>query len=102
MSLAAVMWARDLTLGGVLTARPLWCRSEVGASFDLVVCSEVVEHVSDLKLMVKDLSALLRPGGGMMITTINRCVCAAVPGRHGARCALSLLSFMIFRDDSTP
>ena len=47
-------------------------RSEVGASFDLVVCSEVIEHVSDLGLMIKDLSSLVRPGGGMLITTINR------------------------------
>ncbi len=41
----------------------------------MVVCSEVIEHVSDVAEMVRQLSVLLRPGGAMMMTTINRYVC---------------------------
>ena len=48
------------------------CREEGAGKFDIVVCSEVIEHVSDVAELVRQLSVLLRPGGAMMITTINR------------------------------
>ncbi len=47
--------------------------ASTGASFDGVVCSEVIEHVADLKGFLAALSALVNPQqGALVITTINR------------------------------
>jgi 2-polyprenyl-6-hydroxyphenyl methylase/3-demethylubiquinone-9 3-methyltransferase len=46
--------------------------AESGAAFDLVIASEVVEHVADLDFFVARSAALVKPGGLMIVTTINR------------------------------
>lgn len=43
-----------------------------GLTFDVVIASEVVEHVADLDLFAKCCSDLLRPGGWIILTTLNR------------------------------
>lgn len=37
-------------------------------SFDVVVCTEVLEHVPDPALAVKEISRILRPGGRLLLT----------------------------------
>ncbi|OQV13782.1 putative Ubiquinone biosynthesis O-methyltransferase, mitochondrial [Hypsibius exemplaris] len=44
--------------------------------FDVVVCSEVVEHVSDVASFVASVSQLTRPGGVTVFSTINRTICS--------------------------
>lgn len=41
-------------------------------TFDAVVCFEVVEHVPDVGAFLKTLALLVRPGGLMLLSTINR------------------------------
>jgi ubiquinone/menaquinone biosynthesis C-methylase UbiE len=41
---------------------------EVNASFDVVLCSEVFEHIPDPLLALKEFSRLLKPGGKLIIT----------------------------------
>ena len=43
-----------------------------GAHFDAVVASEVIEHVSSVPEFCASLVALTRPGGSIVISTINR------------------------------
>ena len=43
-----------------------------GAQYDAVVCSEVLEHVAEPGPFVAHLAALARPGGHVVVTTINR------------------------------
>ncbi len=43
-----------------------------GATFDVVTCLEVVEHVPDVGAFLKLISQLVRPGGLMVLSTINR------------------------------
>ncbi len=40
--------------------------------FDVVVCSEVLEHVDDLKAFMKEACAALAPGGIFLFSTINK------------------------------
>ncbi len=42
------------------------------ASFDAVVCVDVLEHVEDLQRVVDEVARVLRPGGVFLFDTINR------------------------------
>uniref|UniRef100_A0A8D0F2N1 Ubiquinone biosynthesis O-methyltransferase, mitochondrial n=1 Tax=Strix occidentalis caurina TaxID=311401 RepID=A0A8D0F2N1_STROC len=41
-------------------------------TFDVIVASEVVEHVADLEMFIKCCSRVLKPEGSLFITTINK------------------------------
>ena len=41
-------------------------------SFDAVVCVDVLEHVSNLKMVTAEIARVLRPGGMFLYDTINR------------------------------
>jgi 2-polyprenyl-6-hydroxyphenyl methylase/3-demethylubiquinone-9 3-methyltransferase len=43
-----------------------------GETFDCVVCLEVVEHVPDVAAFLVTCAALVRPGGLMILSTLNR------------------------------
>jgi 2-polyprenyl-6-hydroxyphenyl methylase/3-demethylubiquinone-9 3-methyltransferase len=40
--------------------------------FDIVLAMEVVEHVSDVGLFLNRCAAMLKPGGMMVVSTLNR------------------------------
>ena len=42
------------------------------ASFDIVTCCDVLEHVDDLEATIAEISRVLRPGGIFLFDTINR------------------------------
>ena len=42
------------------------------ASFDAVVCVDVLEHVADLNKVLSEIARTLRPGGVFLFDTINR------------------------------
>ncbi|NQX79523.1 MAG: bifunctional 2-polyprenyl-6-hydroxyphenol methylase/3-demethylubiquinol 3-O-methyltransferase UbiG [Hyphomicrobiaceae bacterium] len=46
--------------------------TETGIYYDLVLCLEVVEHVPDQSKLVKTVAKLVRPGGIVIMSTINR------------------------------
>lgn len=43
-----------------------------GETFDVVLNMEVVEHVADVPLFLKETAKMVRPGGLMFVATINR------------------------------
>jgi 2-polyprenyl-6-hydroxyphenyl methylase/3-demethylubiquinone-9 3-methyltransferase len=43
-----------------------------GATFDIVLNMEVIEHVDDVPLFAQSCAALVKPGGLMVVATINR------------------------------
>lgn len=45
-----------------------------GLTFDIVVSLEVVEHVADLDAFLAACATMVRPDGGMVLSTINRTV----------------------------
>jgi 2-polyprenyl-6-hydroxyphenyl methylase/3-demethylubiquinone-9 3-methyltransferase len=46
--------------------------AETGRRFDIVVASEVVEHVTDIGLFLHHCAECVKPGGLLVVTTINR------------------------------
>lgn len=46
--------------------------AERGDTFDLVVASEVIEHVDCPELFLQDVGRLCKPGSAVILTTINR------------------------------
>lgn len=45
---------------------------EAAASFDLVVCMELIEHVPDADALITDCAELLRDGGQLVVSTLDR------------------------------
>lgn len=46
--------------------------AETGETFDVVVAMEIVEHVADLPLFLREVAGLVRPGGILLLATLNR------------------------------
>ena len=46
--------------------------AEAGARFDVVLNMEVVEHVADVDAFLGASAALVKPGGAMVLATLNR------------------------------
>lgn len=65
--------------------------NEVPASFDIVTCMEVLEHVPDPASLVRACAQLVRPGGHLFFATINRNPKSYVFAILGAEHILKLL-----------
>ena len=59
--------------------------------FDLVIASEVIEHVYNRKLFLSDISNLCRPGGLVVFTTINNSFLGILLGKYFAEYILKIL-----------
>jgi 2-polyprenyl-6-hydroxyphenyl methylase/3-demethylubiquinone-9 3-methyltransferase len=72
----------------LVTAREL---ADEGVSFDAVLNMEVVEHVDHLPEFLSDCARLVRPGGVMIVATINRTPLAWLTAIVGAERVLGWL-----------
>ncbi len=64
---------------------------EQPASFDVVTCMEMLEHVPDPSSIVKACATLVKPGGHVFFSTINRNAKAFMFAIVGAEYVLNLL-----------
>ena len=64
---------------------------EQPASFDAVTCMEMLEHVPDPASVVRACAALVKPGGWVFVSTINRNAKAFLFAILGAEYLLNLL-----------
>lgn len=62
-----------------------------GGSFDVVCCMEMIEHVPDPLAIVRDLAAMLKPGGQLFLSTLNRTPAAFGAAIVGAEYLMRLL-----------
>lgn len=65
--------------------------ARAGAAFDAVLNMEVVEHVADVEAFLAASCALVRPGGVMVLATLNRTAKAYLLGIVGAEYILGWL-----------
>jgi 2-polyprenyl-6-hydroxyphenyl methylase/3-demethylubiquinone-9 3-methyltransferase len=61
------------------------------AAFDVVTCMEMLEHVPDPAEMTATLARLLRPGGALFVSTINRNLKSFLLAIVGAEYLLNLI-----------
>ena len=62
--------------------------AEMPAAFDAVIASDVMEHVADPALFAASLAKLVRPGGAVFVTTLNRTMKSLVFGKIAAEYVL--------------
>lgn len=65
--------------------------AEQPGSFDVVTCMEMLEHVPDPSSVVKACAALVKPGGHVFLSTINRNAKAFLFAIVGAEYVLNML-----------
>jgi len=65
--------------------------SEAPASFDAVTCMEMLEHVPDPASVLQACATLLRPGGRLFVSTLNRTPAAFALAIVGAEYVARLL-----------
>jgi 2-polyprenyl-6-hydroxyphenyl methylase/3-demethylubiquinone-9 3-methyltransferase len=65
--------------------------SEAGEKFDVILNMEVVEHVADIGLFLGACASMVKPGGLMFVTTINRTMKAFALAIVGAEYVLGWL-----------
>lgn len=65
--------------------------AEAGETFDVVLNMEVVEHVADVDFFLTTCASMVRPGGLMLVSTINRTFKAAALAIVGAEYVLQWL-----------
>jgi 2-polyprenyl-3-methyl-5-hydroxy-6-metoxy-1,4-benzoquinol methylase len=72
-------------------------RFEAG-SFDLILCSEVIEHLADSRSALRNLNALLRPGGILILSTPQRYSLLELTGKVALSGPLIGLTRLIYRE----
>ena len=65
--------------------------SELPGAFDAITCMEMLEHVPDPASVIAACEALLKPGGRLFLSTLNRTPLAFGAAILGAEYALDLL-----------
>jgi 2-polyprenyl-6-hydroxyphenyl methylase/3-demethylubiquinone-9 3-methyltransferase len=46
--------------------------AQAGETFDVVLAMEIIEHVSDVELFLAECARMVRPGGLLLVATLNR------------------------------
>jgi len=59
-------------------------KSSLNDQFDIIIASEVIEHVNNRALFLSDIAKLCKPGGLVVFTTINQSILGVLLGKFFA------------------
>ena len=59
-------------------------KSSLDNQYDIIIASEVIEHVSNRALFLSDIAKLCKPGGLVVFTTINKSILGVLLGKFFA------------------
>lgn len=65
--------------------------SDQSMQFDIITCMELLEHVPDPQKLIADCSQLLKPGGKLFLSTLNRTFSAYIFAIIGAEYIMKIL-----------
>ncbi len=68
----AQLHAREAGLAIDYRATTAEALAEAGERFDIVLAMEIIEHVADIDLFVRETARMVKPGGFIVFSTINR------------------------------
>ncbi len=68
------------------------------ASFDLILCSEVIEHIADSPAALRSMHRLLRPGGRLVLSTPQRHSPLELAARVATRPGIVELVRLVYRE----
>jgi len=71
------------------------------ASFDAVICTDVLEHVPNVNLALRELDRVVRPGGKILITVPNQCDAHQTPFFYSGGYASYLFKYMFPKHNVT-
>jgi 2-polyprenyl-6-hydroxyphenyl methylase/3-demethylubiquinone-9 3-methyltransferase len=81
---AAAEHARAANVGVAYRRAAVETLAAQGSSFDVVLSMEVVEHVADVQAFLESCAAVVRPGGLMLVATMNKTIKALALAKMGA------------------
>lgn len=89
----AVAQAHAETMGLTIDYRATTAEAlaDTGAQYDVVLALEIIEHVADIALFYDALAALVKPGGLLLLSTMNRTAKAFAMAIVGAEYVLRWL-----------
>jgi 2-polyprenyl-6-hydroxyphenyl methylase/3-demethylubiquinone-9 3-methyltransferase len=62
-----------------------------GAKFDVILALEIIEHVADTELFIKNCARILKPGGILFVATLNRTLKSLALGKFAVEYVLRWL-----------
>jgi len=68
------------------------------ASFDFILCSEVIEHLADSRAALRNMARLLRPGGTLLLSTPQRYSVVELVARVALSPPLIGLARLVYRE----
>ena len=75
----------------ITTSEMLKSEKKTLNKFDIVIASEVIEHVNERKIFLSDISKLCRSGGLVVFTTINKSFLGILLGKYFAENILKVV-----------
>lgn len=87
----ARLHARQMGLATQYRATTAEALAESGATFDVVLALEIIEHVADVNLFLRTIGELVKPGGMLILSTLNRTMKSLLMAKIGAEYILRWL-----------
>jgi 2-polyprenyl-3-methyl-5-hydroxy-6-metoxy-1,4-benzoquinol methylase len=78
------------------------CSELERARFDVVLCSEVLEHTPDPRAVIRGIAAVLRPGGVLILSTPQALSTVELIGRVAFRPGVLQLARLVYREPVLP